>query len=396
MKKHFLRKILLPLAVAFIFCACNDPIFFTMSHEVKPTDPLIEGAPANFAVFNDAMYTASGSRLYRYTGTSSLGAGNWDRSTPPPGGRILQIASTSEFLYALVLENQNSNRTAIKRFNNTLWQNIEDSSTQTRTINYIFAADDTLFVGAATGNSHVILYVDKDEADITSAIKELKLDGDIVAAGEIRGAVFDGTNYYICTRNRGVYKVNDFSQEALQLPNPMDDEGEERRINYTGIISLDDNNNTILLIARNGEIFTINNSVIESKGNLGGHIRLATGALAIWIDKEDSSRRLLLAGRQDSLVYTIDSGYTYGYLELELDENGIKTDATFKEPGMPGLSSVFDNDRYKSTIGKHPVNFIFQAPNGIDDNMTLFASTQKSGVWSYRERGGVPQWNAEE
>jgi len=52
-------------------------------------------------------------------------------------------------------------------------------------------------------------------------------------------------------------------------------------------------------------------------------------------------------------------------------------------------------DRYTATIGKHPLNYMYQASDKIDDNMTFFASTQAAGLWSYRNRGGGWQWNAE-
>jgi hypothetical protein len=139
---------------------------------------------------------------------------------------------------------------------------------------------------------------------------------------------------------------------------------------------------------------------------------MATGALTIWTNPDNENERLLLAGRQDTHAASVDTGYTYGYLELELDaagSSGIKDKSEFEEPGIRDVSSVDkgDNERYKSTIGKHPVKFLFQAPESVDppekDNlgsilypgMTLFASTQQNGVWSYRERDGMKQWNAE-
>jgi hypothetical protein len=106
---------------------------------------------------------------------------------------------------------------------------------------------------------------------------------------------------------------------------------------------------------------------------------------------------MLLAGRQDSLSYSFTYGYTYGYLELELDTNGIKSGKNFIEPGKESVSTVNlgENERFQSTIGKNPVSYLFQVPPAIDANMILFASTQKNGVWSYRDRDGLYQWNAE-
>lgn len=63
---------------------------------------------------------------------------------------------------------------------------------------------------------------------------------------------------------------------------------------------------------------------------------------------------------------------------------------SFREPGKTPPTTVGDNERYISSLGKVPVNHIFQAEDGV-----LFAATQKEGVWSYRKRDGVEMWNSE-
>jgi hypothetical protein len=61
----------------------------------------------------------------------------------------------------------------------------------------------------------------------------------------------------------------------------------------------------------------------------------------------------------------------------------------------PDITVDGNTDRYTATIGKHPINHLFQTPNNIDPRMTFFASTQTAGLWSYRDRTGGWQWNAE-
>ena len=82
-------------------------------------------------------------------------------------------------------------------------------------------------------------------------------------------------------------------------------------------------------------------------------------------------------------------------MELEFEALSGTIIGNYTEPGINALSTVNtgDNEHYKSSIGKYPVNHIFQANDGI-----LFASTQKNGVFSYRQRGRNNdwQWNAEE
>jgi hypothetical protein len=392
MKKNLMKKYFFSFVLIFILCTCNDPVFYAISLEVKPTEPRIEGVPTNFAVYNNYMYVASGNTLYRYIKT----ADNiyWSKETQP-GGKILQIASTDNNLYALCSDDQNINgKPVIKMFNKSSWTNIDGDIKDSDKIHNIFAAKDMLFIMASTSASYsyTILYID----DNSGTIKELNIidaDPDQIGTGEISGAAFDGTSYFLSAKNRGIYKIDNISTGASVIN--KDASGNTVNINFSGIINLKDTNNTILVITRDGYVYTVKDSITKIENVSMG--KMTTGALAIWQENEQSTDRLLLAGRQDSLNYSVSTGYTYGYMELELDDNGIKS-GNFVEPGMKLHSSVKygENERFKSTIGKYPVNYLFQTPYEIDSDMILFASTQKNGVWSYRDRGGIFQWNAEE
>jgi len=382
MKKRFLTALLLA-AVFWALGSCNDPVFYTISQEVEPIDPRINGSPTNFAVFGGVMYAASGSKLHGYSG------GSW-KAGPNPGGKILQIASTGDYLYALCNEGTGV-KTTLKRFNNSTWEILGMENPSSRRLQFIYAAGDRLFAGVSYSYSFSIMYVDKG-APANAAIKDLiRADNGSITVGEISGAAYDGTDYYLCTRDAGVFKTDDPASGAAPLIGGSN-------LLFTGMINLSDDNteNKIVLIERYGDIYTVGETVAQL-GNISMGSRMSTGALAVWVDKDDPSRRLLLAGRQDWLAYSVDSGYTYGYLELELDENGVKAGSQYSEPGLNFPSSIIngDNERYTSTIGKYPVNHIFQAPREIDSEMTLFAATQKNGVFSYRDRDPW-QWNAEE
>ncbi|MDR2135209.1 MAG: hypothetical protein LBO76_01190, partial [Treponema sp.] len=120
--------------------------------------------------------------------------------------------------------------------------------------------------------------------------------------------------------------------------------------------------------------------------------------MAVWTD---TTGTLLLAASQVSIS---TNNYVYGYRELDIS-GGLPETVTMSEPGLKTPSTGDDNKRYKDTIEPKPVNAIFQAPAYIDSEKTLFASVQGRGVakdntdgglWSYRARGGVRQWNAEE
>lgn len=398
MKKIFQKNYLFLFALIFTFAACNDPVFYTISQEVAPKEPRIKGAPSNFAVYDSAMYAAAGSRLHRYKKNAD-GRSVWDREKSP-GGKIAQIASTGKTgnLYALCYSDSSSNL-VLKQFDSesVSWKEL-GGKTGYDSIRYIYAAGNKLFIGAeSSSSSFAVSYVDETAIDPQAAIKALKLvaEEDKIVTGEIIGAAFDGAEYYICTKD-GIYRTADPSVGAEPIATSVS--------NFTGILSLEIGSptSTIVVIRRSGNLhYLTETGISNSIATISSNSRFqSTGALAIWRDSksEDDTPKLLLAGRQDMLEYTITSGYTYGYMELELDSNGIKADARFREPGQNSVSSITDGDngRYKSTIGTRPVNHIFQAPKEIDANMTLFASTQKDGVWSYRQRSSGLQWNAEE
>jgi len=239
--------------------------------------------------------------------------------------------------------------------------------------------------------NYTILYIKNNTLDVLKIINNDNYND----TGEINGAAFDGESYFLSTKDRGVYRIDDPGEGALLIKYKNTD-GSDVNINFSGIINLQDDVQTIFLIARNGDVYTVKDIITKTENVSMGGFR-ATGALAIWRENDQpSSNRLLLAGRQDSLRYS-DSGYTYGYLEIELDINGIKSGKNFVEPGREPLSTVRqgENGHYKNTIGKYPVNYLMQVPSEIDGEMILFASTQKNGVWSYRDRNGNFQWNAE-
>jgi len=387
MKKH---KIYLLFIFAFIIplCTCNDPVFFTISQEVKPIEPRIKGTPTNFVVYNGRMYVASGNTLYSYNkGTEKP---YWSYETPP-GGKILQLATTEsapsgKYLYALCSTDYDiSGRTVIKYYdkNNSSWAQVSGIPDNYGRIHNIFEANCIIFFYATASTDRYDIFYTIFFIDSSGTVKRL-FTQDPNDTGELCGAAWNGTSYFLLTKNRGVYKIDNLNTSTASLI--------ESNINFTGIINLEDTNNTIFLIARDGDAYTVNNSIVTRSPFMN---KLSTGALAIWRENDSSSEWLLLSGRQDSLRYTVSFGYTYGYLELAINTAGIA--GGFAEPGRNLLSSVRQggNPRYQSTLGKQPVNHLFQVPSTIDPNMTLFAATQKNGVWSYRERGSLYQWNAE-
>jgi hypothetical protein len=410
------------ILLGFLAITCTqDPIFFIISREPKPTKPRIEGAPTNMVVFereyNDPdnpsekilfpiMYVASG-RLHWYakagkgTGESGWDSGEYDIDQPP--GKVISLAATKSRLYALCFDDDHNANTTLRyiKFNEKGWHSIP------RFANYpiqsIYADNERLFAGArrSDSNSFAILYLDNDDSSGTfDTLKMLKTDTSLLS-----GAVYREQDkcFYLCTRGE-FFQVNEDDFAYSQLSS---------KIVFMGVIKLKDNNETIIAVTREGGIFYEikedgSFGRMRYTGNYSGDMatgNYAMGALALWEGPADShpntTVKKLIAGVQGHLYTTSSSSsYSHGYVEFEINyqDNSLNTSSFRRDTG--GLQSVHDCDSYMASLGKHPINHLFQVPETIDEEMIFFASTQTAGLWSYRYRenegGNGWQWNAEE
>jgi hypothetical protein len=364
------------LASAFLFVTCDDPVFYNISQEEKLLEPKIQGSPTNFAFFNGNMYVASGQHLYKYNGThpSHSDRGVWNEITPSSGGRIFELASTNNYLYVLFKEE--SSRGVLGTFDGIIWDELPGSAIHN--IRSIHSIDNKLFIGAGEKiDALYILYYDY----VGKELRKLRDTG----SNLLNGAAYADGIYYLSTKDLvhtaggDIYHSSDLNSENSAAPS-----GHNKP--FLGIINF--NENTIYAIDQDGRLYNVLNYNDGGFANMGSYP--ATGALSVW--ENEDGKRLLLAGRKDIMSASTTSGYTYGYLEL----NGN----IFNEPGLNDISTVNygENGKYRSTIGKYPVSHIIQfpTPESINGKRLIFASTQKNGVWSYRERDGNWYWNAEQ
>jgi hypothetical protein len=380
-----MRKILFILiltSVIFTFGSCNDPIFMAIHDEPPRTKARIPGSPTNMVVYEEGsdefMYVASGSSLYKYLGTNSSGSGVWERTTLE--NRIVQLASTTKYLYALMLDSRNNR-------DRYIWQyDYNGGSSTSRTVRMdinvqsIFAAGTVLFIceGTGTGTSNTTYYFNDSSGNLVSTPASTVAS----VTSLLKGVALSSSTFYLCTEGGGIFHTNSGSlNSATLIPGSSSD--------FMGIIALEGSNG-VVAIDRIGDLYSVTTGSISHVASFPdrNRNRPATGALGLWAD---GSSKLLLAGRSDRFSSSVSSGL-YGYLELTLSGTGAIIDSRFREPGRGSPTTVSDNGRYRSTIGTNPVIDIFQA-----DDTTLFASTQTSGLWSYRPHNGQSiHWNAEE
>lgn len=370
-------KIIILLGFGFIFSCGQDPIFFTISTEPIPIKPRIPGGPTGMVVTNNIMYVASGS-LHWYAGGSWNSGSNY---TPQPGGRVLGLAATTKYLYALCLSGTGNN-TVLRRIETTTktaWEGVSISGGYPL-IQTIYADPSTnmLFAGAmsATSGSLGILSISDNDTSLTLLESDTEL---------LSGAVYSSPNYYLCTRGKGVYIANGSPPPPLSATQLT---GSQGRL-FMGMIKLDDTAKTIIAVERKGgTLFKVESTGLTP---VGATDKFATGALTLWQDDATGTKKMLIAGRQEDLTTTATTSFSHGYVEFDYE-----TDGTIGGRREPSVSIHGNTDRYNATIGKHPINHMYQAISAIDSNMTLFASTQSAGLWSYRDRAdGGWQWNAE-
>lgn len=405
MKKYFLLFSLFTL----FFTTCNDPIFYNISQEEKLLEPKIKGSPTNFVIFNgDELYVASGNILYRYRGSVGRGTGEtnpalglWDEFDL--GEKIWQLAVTDTKFYALCEVNE---KRVIKELNKgDTWNNRENWKTLSvyeetnndgnptmvphNVINRIYTAENKLFIGAGEFESFYILINNGSLFQRLYFRNEENTPVVNIESRMLNGVVFSDPYFYFSTQDideggGGIYAIQNNQ-------NIGDSVTKNDNIAFMGIINI---GGTVVAITRDGHLHSITPSSHSRIRDISlGNRRLATGALYLW--RSPSGNNLLLAGRQDRLTYSTSSGYTYGYMEISSNLTG-----DFSEPGIrSGTVTLGENGRYRSTIGKIPINDIIQSPYPGEERI-LFASTQVDGIWSYRNRNSNDRndwhWNAEQ
>jgi len=402
-----LYTVIFLLGILAVSCG-NDPIFFIISTETVPKPPLIPGGPTNMVIFEreylsdpanpdsevktiSLLFVASG-RLHWYGKPPNTNEQpEWDRDygIPQPGGKIIALAVAGKRLYALCLNGNTLNATLhyIER-SDAQWKEVRGTADSYPLIQSIYADPDKpqLFASArkSNGTAYALLYLDD-----TNTLRMLKPDSSMLT-----GVVYRKDTYYLCTQGDGIFQIADknISTSIKQAVN--------NKQTFMGMIKLEDD--TIIAVERNGgALYEVKDGsysqIFSDRGNSITVGRYATGALALWEDRLDPGKKLLVAGIQGGLFSTSSSSFTNGYVEFELTQEG-SLNKNAPRHDSNSLQTVNDTDRYTTSLGKRPINHLFQTPKKIDPDMIFFASTQTTGLWSYRYRddNGGWQWNAEE
>ncbi|GBU28439.1 hypothetical protein R84B8_01998 [Treponema sp. R8-4-B8] len=387
---------LIILLVVFSLVSCNDAIFYKITVEPPMIEPLIGGSPTNFVEYNSKLYIASGKNIFSYGKNEQSGKYEWsDPAWQKLDSFVINLAVVGDSLYAVYLSGDSGKIRRYYKDGNPIEVEILPDNVPCN-VQSIYASNNYLFACIRNDKNAYAFYYKEDEK---TGFKEISLQISDTEKKNciLKGVAFDGTYYYLCT-NYGIFYVNKHIDSPLLVPGA--------NYVFTGIINL--NANCVAAISERGDLHEISiseNGPISKKVAGFNDGRYSTGALALWHkDINDKTPSLLLAGRYED-YYSTTSAYSNGYVEIELDETGKikivlneKGDEIqrFREPGKSPPTSIDDYDRYTPSLGKKLINNIIQTPFTIDENMTMFASTQQDGLWSYKKRDNIMIWNAEE
>jgi len=324
-----------------------------------------------------------------------------------PGGKIIDIAVTQRHLYALSMAGTGVSTTVFRiKSGRGSWERIDSPA---GSIQSIFASGDRLFAGVRTGSATGpvrAVYGIFSVSDEGNAFEQVVDD-----ARPLTGAIMDGDYHLLSTGGGSVYRVDgatatpllrhvpdpDENDDADDESDPGEDVGPPVFVGMImGMIGLPDN--SIIAVSRGGPLYMVEGDYLKRIPlNAGGDIstgRLATGALALWRGTVagDDDGVVLVAGVQGSLTATT---FNNGYVEFRLTPAGALDTSASRHDADQLVSVQGQNDQYRTSLGRLPINHLFQVPPEIDENMTFFASTQTAGLWSFRYREGRYQWNAE-
>jgi len=379
-------KISLSVLILFLFSCSQDSIFFDISNEPEPKDPLIDGSPTNIVALKNRIYvgTRMNNKIYCYA--SNNGVLGWEAITLP-SGYLGQLATDGDSLFVLIFQNRDPLKSSIVRRYNVSSNSWDMTYTMSGySIQTIFGTGNMIFAGGQYQNNRknfAIIFLDKTYDSLT-VIKY----GTSLLKGVAQNA--SGT-VYLATAGSGMFIFNESVPEGEDpVSGPVS--GTEKA-NLNGIMNV---GGYIVAVGADGSVY----SDIGGKfNNVNAGVNF-TGAMCVWTDRKNQWKpSLLLLGIRGK-----GTSLTHGYREMVLD-NGKPT-FNIKAPGDDSPTSVVNKAKYDAGIGTHPVEAIYQIPDFnsggpfyyrdfTDDpawEPPIFAATAKNGLWSYRKG----EWNAEE
>lgn len=374
---YFMKKFILVMISIFVFSGCDQfPIFFTVSKEVEPKEPKIDGSPTRIITSNPTSSTAT---LYVANGkiwSSTYGSGDWiwNSHSNPPSGNVVDIAYSGSNLYALTLDYK-SGYSIIWKFDSNTWSSLVASGGMR--YQAIYGANNNLY--AAYYNKSEPSRAGKDFC----VVKINPSGGESWRSGEtyfLSGVVYSTPNYYFATTGDGIFVGGDTALPADRVTTTPGNEVPSK--NIAAILSYD--TNKVAATSFDGYVYQINGTTASASGDLGTFTR----ALAYWKHGITDEELLLIGVKIDST--------RFGYREMKITSGDIDLSAVYTPEKSSG-----DKDVYAATFEPNALTSLMQAPGSPYSASTqplTFASTERNGLWSFRRDSAENRyvWNKED
>ena len=382
--KSFRLLVITLMLVGFFFLSCGqNSIFFDISNEPEPKDPIIPGSPTNLVVVRNRLFVGNrmGNKIYSYGYNGNTGALEWS-SLPLPLGSLGDLATDGTDLFVLSFPSKDPLKSSmVRRYN--VSANSWDTTLVLGAylIQTLHGVNGRIFAGAQHYSNYqdfAIMYY-QHSSNSFAVIKN--------GTTLLKGAAENSSGrVYLATAGSGMFLFNEGSLDISEVSGTGG-------ANFAGLTSV---GGVIIGVTADGDVYS---NVTGGFAHVGTGVNY-TGAMCLWFDRENLFRpSLLLMGIRGK-----GTSYAHGYREMVLN-NGLPT-YEIKTPGNGSPTSVRSKAKYEASIGTHAVESILQLPDATSGGPLyyrdfagdpqweppIFASTSKSGLWSYRNG----EWNAED
>jgi hypothetical protein len=279
---------------------------------------------------------------------------------------VYDVTLVGDTLYCMTLAGSN---TGVWKKDQNNWQPITND-TGYSFIQSVFGADDRLFVGARQSGSagnFAILYEDGTKLSLLTT-----------PDSNLNGAAQIGSTYYLATGGKGILEVPAVPGSTTTL------QGTDNA--HIMALLLDKDEGKLVATTREGKVLYGVPAALQATS----YPHTFTRAVTLWTNP-DTQNRLLLVGLRGG-----SSSSSNGYREIPIN-NGNLGGIRVPGEGGTGETTVSNTAKYNSSLQKQAVNAIIMAPVefSMEEAVTypvIFASTQKSGLWVYRDGS----WKAQE
>ena len=379
----------LSITILIFTLSCDQaPLFYNISVQVEPKDPIVGGTPTRMVVIEHGVDeqtlfvgSVNSSRIHFFRN------GSWNSVRTPGRHSLVALGATSTHLGAIVMTGSRLDSTVLYIYDLSSFDGSDMGDPTTISIpsgysaQSLFGAGTNFYIGVMHVNSNIEFYSVFSVAQGVTTLSDVRIGetitvgdrqrsdiGMLSGAAEIGGTTYLSAGGHVFTTASGTPSIN----------------GIPTNITVTGLINA---GTTLIAVARdgnNGRLYTLTSGSSTFSHHLDGPV--FTGGLGVKRNAADTQDESLLIGVRGSGMND------HGYRIIGLDGSGVPTGSL----NNPSTTDAV----HRGSIGVRPVLDIMQVPAAVlgqtaGSNWTgniIFAGTSLNGLMSNRSG----EWNAED